>query len=222
MKVFEPKGDRPMRVAVLISGTGRTLRNMLRRIEAGQLSAEVCLVISSTPNARGLQYAEKSSIPLEVIERKDFAAREAFSRAIFDRVRSAAADLVALGGFIQRLTVPPDFVNRVVAIHPSLVPAFCGKGFYGRHVHEAALEYGAKITGCTVHLVDNEYDHGPVVLQSPVPVLEGDTLDTLEARVFAAECAAYPAALQLIAEGRVRVEGRRVRIAPARPTPCLP
>ncbi len=214
MNVFDPRPDRPMRIAVLISGTGRTLRNMLRRIETGELSAAVCLVISSTPNARGLQYAEKSSIPLDVIEREDSPTREAFSRAIFDRVRPAEADLVALGGFVKWLWVPPDFANRVVAIHPSLVPAFCGKGFYGQHVHEAVLEYGVKITGCTVHLVDNDYDHGPVVLQSPVPVLEGDTLDSLEARVFAAECEAYPKALQLIAQGRVWVEGRRVRILP--------
>jgi len=100
-----------------------------------------------------------------------------------------------------------------VNIHPALIPSFCGKGFYGHHVHEAALAYGVKLSGCTVHFVDNQYDHGPVILQVPVPVLDDDTPDTLADRVFAAECEAYPKALQLLAEGRVRVEGRRVRIA---------
>jgi len=119
-----------------------------------------------------------------------------------------------MGGFLKRLTIPEDFLNRVTNIHPALLPAFGGEGFYGRRVHEAVLEYGVKITGCTVHFADNQYDHGPIILQKAVPVLDDDTPETLAARVFQAECEAYPEALQLIAEGRLRVEGRRVRILP--------
>ncbi len=117
-----------------------------------------------------------------------------------------------MGGFLKQLTIPSDFANRVVNIHPALVPAFCGRGFYGHRVHEAVLEYGAKLSGCTVHFADNQYDHGPVILQKAVPVLDDDTPESLAARVFQAECEAYPEAIQLIADNRVRVEGRRVRI----------
>lgn len=205
----------PLRVAVLISGTGRSLKNMLERIESGLLTAEIRLVVSSTPSARGLQFAEKASIPIAVAERGNYPSQDTYSKAIFDLCRTAEAELVVLAGFIKRLTIPKDFENRVVNIHPALVPSFSGKGFYGHHVHEAVLEYGVKLSGCTVHFVDNEYDHGPVILQKAVPVLDSDTLDSLESRVFAAECEAYPESLQLIAEGRVSVEGRRVRVAPA-------
>jgi phosphoribosylglycinamide formyltransferase-1 len=120
-----------------------------------------------------------------------------------------------MGGFLKRLDIPADFANRVVNIHPGLIPAFCGKGFYGHHVHEAVLEYGAKLSGCTVHFADNQYDHGPVILQKAVPVENDDTPETLAARVFEAECEAYPEAIQLIAEGRVKLEGRIVRILPS-------
>jgi phosphoribosylglycinamide formyltransferase 1 len=127
-------------------------------------------------------------------------------------VRRSGADLVVLGGFLKRIVIPPDFTNRVTNIHPGLIPAFCGDGMYGHHVHEAVIAYGAKVSGCTVHFADNQYDHGPVILQKAVPVLDDDTPDTLAARVFQAECEAYPQALQWIAAGRVRVEGRRVRV----------
>ncbi len=122
-----------------------------------------------------------------------------------------------MAGFLKRVTIPDDFTNRVVNIHPGLIPAFCGQGFYGQRVHQAVLDYGAKISGCTVHFADNDYDHGPVILQRAVPVLDDDTAKTLAARVFQAECAAYPEAIQLIADGRVRVEGRKVRITAAPP-----
>lgn len=202
----------PLQLAVLLSGTGRTLKNLIERIRAGTLDARIRLVISSAPGVKGLEYAAEAAIPAEVLQRKHFPSDEEYSRAIFERVRSAGARHVALAGFLKRLVIPQDFEHRVTNIHPALIPAFCGKGFYGHHVHEAVLAYGCKLSGCTVHFVDNEYDHGPVILQKAVPVLEDDTPDTLAARVFAAECEAYPQALQWIAEGRVRVEGRRVRI----------
>ncbi len=208
-----PPDSRPrLPIAVLISGTGRSLANMIEKIRAGELDCDIRLVISSTPEAKGLRFAERAAIPAEVLQRRDFPSREEYSRAIFGRVRAAGAELVVLAGFLKQLTIPDDLVHRVVNIHPALIPAFCGKGFYGHHVHEAALAYGVKLSGCTVHFVDNEYDHWPVILQVAVPVLDDDTPDTLADRVFAAECQAYPRALQLIVEGRVRVEGRRVRI----------
>ncbi|MEN6494750.1 MAG: phosphoribosylglycinamide formyltransferase [Thermoguttaceae bacterium] len=204
---------RPLRVAVLISGTGRTLKNLLTRIQAGTLHAEVVLVVANVPSAGGLQYATEAGVPQAVFQAKSFASPDEFSRAVFKACREAQAELVVLAGFIKRLTIPDDFVNRVVNIHPALVPSFCGKGFYGHHVHEAVLAYGAKLSGCTVHFVDNEYDHGPVILQKSVPVLDDDTPDTLAARVFDAETEIYPEAVQLIAQGRVTVDGRRVRVA---------
>jgi phosphoribosylglycinamide formyltransferase 1 len=202
----------PFRIAVLISGGGTTLRNFLEKIAAGTLPVEIALVVSSNPAARGLQFAAEAGIPAAVIERKAFADQDAFSREIFERCRQARVDLVVMGGFLKRVTIPDDFSNRVVNIHPGLVPAFCGEGFYGHRVHEAVLEYGAKLSGCTVHFADNQYDHGPVILQRAVPVLDDDTPETLAARIFAAECEAYPEALRLIATGRVSLEGRRVRI----------
>jgi phosphoribosylglycinamide formyltransferase 1 len=204
----------PLRIVVLISGGGTTLRNFIERIAAGQLPVEIALVISSSPASRGLQFAAAAKIRSTVIEPKGFAGQDDFSRALFDACRQARADLVVMGGFLKRITIPPDFADRVVNIHPALIPAFCGEGFYGHHVHEAVLQYGAKLSGCTVHFADNQYDHGPVILQKPVPVLDDDTPESLAARVFEAECEAYPEALRLIAEGRVRIEGRRVRITP--------
>ena len=126
----------------------------------------------------------------------------------------AGADLVCLAGFLQLVLIPDDFAGRVLNIHPSLIPAFCGKGYHGRAVHEAVLAAGVKITGCTVHFADNEYDRGPIVLQRTVPVLDDDTADTLAARVFAAECEAYPEAIGLFADRRLHIEGRHVRVLP--------
>jgi len=204
----------PFRLVVLISGGGTTLRNLIEKTRAGTLRAEIPLVISSNPAAGGIRFAHEAGIPCEIIRRTYFASQDDFSRAVFDGCRAVEANLVVMGGFLKRLTIPDDFVNRVTNIHPALIPAFCGEGLYGHGVHEAVLEYGAKLSGCTVHFADNQYDHGPVILQKAVPVLDDDTPDTLAARVFQAECEAYPEALQLIADGRVTVEGRRVRIRP--------
>jgi len=200
--------------AVLISGGGTTLKNLLDKIAEGRLTATIAMVVASTPNAGGLRFAKEANIPALVFEREKYPDQESYSREIFDACRRQRIDLVVMGGFLKRLTIPRDFASRVVNIHPGLIPAFCGQGFFGRHVHEAVLEYGAKLSGCTVHFADNDYDHGPVILQKAVPVLSDDTPDTLAARVFVAECEAYPEAIQLIAEGRVCLEGRKVRILP--------
>lgn len=205
---------RHLPIAVLISGGGTTLRNLIERIRAGTLPVDIRLVISSSPGSRGLEYAAEAGIPGEVVQSRLFSDQDAFSQAIFDRCRAAGVEIVVMGGFLKRLTIPDDYTNRVTNIHPALIPAFCGEGMYGHRVHEAALEYGVKLSGCTVHFADNEYDHGPVILQKAVPVLDDDTPDALAARVFQAECEAYPEALRLLAEGRMRVEGRRVRVGP--------
>jgi len=209
---FPPKS--PLPVAVLISGGGTTLKNLIDKIAAGELDVEIRLVVSSSPTAGGLRHAEAADIPAAVVQRKDFQSREAFSAELFGRCREAGADLVVMGGFLKQIVVPDDFAHRVLNIHPALIPAFCGKGFYGHFVHEAVLDYGVKLSGCTVHFADNEYDRGPVVLQKAVPVLDDDTPETLAARVFAAECEAYPEALRLIGSGRLVIEGRRTRILP--------
>jgi len=202
----------PLRIVVLISGEGTTLRNLIQKIAARQLDAAIVSVIASRADAGGLAHARAAQIPVEVVDRKAFASREAFSAALFDECRAASPDLVVLGGFLQRLAIAPDFENRLVNIHPSLIPAFSGEGFYGRHVHQAVLRQGAKVSGCTVHFLDDQYDHGPIVLQRCVRVLADDTPASLAARVFAAECEAYPTALRLIASGRLRIEGRLTRV----------
>lgn len=208
-----PKRKPPMPVAVLISGGGTTLRNMLEKIDAGELDVAVKLVISSSPDAKGLQYADRAGIDSEIVRRGDYADRDEFSSKIFDHCRRARVEYVVMGGFLKRVTIPDDFQNRVINIHPALIPAFCGKGFYGHRVHEAVLKYGVKLSGCTIHFVDNQYDHGPVILQQAVDVLDTDTPQMLAARVFEAECEAYPRALALLAAGRVSLDGRLVRVA---------
>jgi formyltetrahydrofolate-dependent phosphoribosylglycinamide formyltransferase len=204
--------NEPLSIAVLLTGSGRSLQNLLDHIAAGRLPAQVGLVISSRPDAYGLKRARHAGIATAVVERKAFHDRDDFSAAIFDRCRQASVQLVCLAGFLQLLRIPEDFAGRVMNIHPALLPAFGGQGMYGRHVHEAVLEYGAKLSGCTVHFADNVYDHGPVILQRAVEVLDDDTPDRLADRVFAAECEAYPEAIRLFAEGRLHLHGRRVRI----------
>jgi len=203
-----------LRLAVLISGTGRTLKNLIEQVREEKLSAEIVVVISSIANVVGLQHAEKESIPVEIIERCHFGSLTEFSEANFDTCRAARVDYIVLAGYLRRLEIPGDFENRVLNIHPSLIPSFCGKGYYGNIVHSKALEYGVKVSGCTVHFVDQEYDTGPIILQKAVDVYEGDTPNALNDRVFAAECQAYPEAIELLAQDRVSVKGRIVTIAP--------
>lgn len=203
----------PLRLAVFISGTGTTLQNLLDRIDDGRLNAAVVLVGSSRPDAYGLERAERAGIPTVVVSRKESASAEEFSERLLQPCREAGVDLVCLGGFLQLLLIPADFTHRVMNIHPALIPAFCGKGFYGHRVHQAVLAYGVKVSGCTVHFVDNQYDHGPIILQRTVPVLDEDTPDSVAARIFEQECEAYPEAIQLFGQGRLRVEGRIVQIA---------
>jgi len=204
----------PLKLAVLLSGNGSTLQNILDRISAGELNARVVYVVASRADAFGLERAKRAGIPAIAVPRKDFSSPEAFGDRVWGEVRKYAPELIVLAGFMSLLPIPPDFRGRIMNVHPALIPAFSGKGMYGHHVHEAVIEYGAKLTGVTVHFVDEEYDRGPVILQSSVPVREDDTPDSLAERVQAEERALYPKAIQLFAEGRLRIEGRRVRILP--------
>jgi phosphoribosylglycinamide formyltransferase-1 len=209
-----------LKLAVLISGTGRTLKNFIDLAAEGQLPVDIRLVVSSTPKAGGLKFAQEAGIPTRIVRRQDFPAGATgdleFGNTIFTACREAGVDYVAMAGFLKLAPVPPDFVGRVLNIHPALIPAFCGHGMYGEHVHRAVLEAGVKVTGCTVHFVDNQYDHGPIIWQQPVPVFDDDTPDTLAKRVFEVEKEAYPHVLRLLAAGRIQLEGRRVTILPAK------
>jgi phosphoribosylglycinamide formyltransferase-1 len=197
---------------VLLSGSGTTLQNLLDRQAAGTLGALVACVVSSKSEAFGLERARRAGVPAFVVDRKQCASRAEFSTHILEHCRAAKVDLVCLAGFLCLLDIPPDFAGRVMNIHPALLPAFGGKGYHGLKVHQAALEAGVKVSGCTVHFADNEYDHGPIILQRVVAVEDDDTPENLQGRVFAQECEAYPEAIGLFAEGRLQIEGRRVRI----------
>jgi formyltetrahydrofolate-dependent phosphoribosylglycinamide formyltransferase len=201
---------RPIRLVVLISGGGTTLVNLWDTIRRGELSAEIPLVIASRADCGGIEKARLHGVPCEVFTRKSFPSTEAFSAPIFQRCREVRTDLVICGGFLSLLKIPHDFRYRVMNIHPALIPAFCGHGFHGHAVHEAVLQRGCKVSGCTVHFLDDEYDHGPIIVQRTVPVLDGDTPDTLAARVFQEECAAYPEAIRLFASGRMEINGSNV------------
>jgi len=202
-----------LRGAVLLSGSGRTLENFFELAERGELPLDVRLVISSSREAFGLQRAARRGVAAVSLVRKEFGSHEAYSEAIFAACREARVDVVLLAGFLKLLRpIPGDFQGKVLNIHPALIPAFCGRGYYGDRVHQAVLDSGVEVTGCTVHFVDDEYDHGPIVLQRTVPVLAEDDVPTLADRVFAEETLAYPEAIRLFAAGRLKIEGRRVRV----------
>lgn len=206
---------RPARLAVLLSGGGTTLQNLIDRIAAGRLAAEIAVVVASRAEAYGLERARAAAIPALAVPRKGHADPQAFNDALHAALAPYAADLVVLAGFLSLFEPRERYAGRVMNIHPALIPAFCGTGFYGHRVHEAVLAAGVKVSGCTVHFADEHYDHGPIILQGCVPVLDDDTPDTLAARVLALEHELYPQAIQLFAEGRLEIAGRRVRIRPA-------
>ena len=187
------------------------MQNLIDRIAAGRLRAAIVQVVANKPGIGALARAEAAGIPAEVVVRAGRGLSE-FSAAIFEPIRRRGADLVVLGGFLALLEIPEDYAGRVINIHPALIPAFCGQGFHGEAVHRAAIEAGVKVSGCTVHFADATYDTGPIILQRIVPVLDDDMPTTLAARVFAAECDALPEVIALYTAGRLKVEGRRVRV----------
>lgn len=191
----------PVRLGVLLSGSGRTLQNLIDRIEDGSLPARIEVVISSHPDVKGLDRARKANIPAVTVNWKAFTEKT-FSEAVAGELDKHPLDLVVMAGFIRRFLFPKKYDGRILNIHPALLPDFGGKGYYGHAVHEAVLKKGVKESGCTVHYADLQYDHGAIILQKKVPVLPDDTPETLADRVFHAECEAYPEAIRRIAAGR--------------------
>jgi phosphoribosylglycinamide formyltransferase-1 len=208
-----PIASPPIRLAVCVSGEGTTLQNLIDQVRSRKLKAEVVQVVASRPRIGAIARAEAAGIPL-ALANYNARSRTEYSNSVFEPIRHSKADLVILAGFRALVKIPPDYKGRVLNIHPALIPSFCGKGYYGSKVHEAVLETGVKVSGCTVHFADDSYDTGPIIAQRPVPVLEDDTVETLAARVFKEECKALPEAILLYAEGRLKREGRRVRVAP--------
>ncbi|MGQ4808022.1 Phosphoribosylglycinamide formyltransferase [Candidatus Entotheonellaceae bacterium PAL068K] len=207
--------SRTLQLAVLLSGSGRSLDNLQRAITAGRLRARVTVVVSSKRDAYGLVRAQHHGLEAIAIPRRDYSSIATFNAAINAVLAGYRLDLVVLAGFLSLYRPPPALAGNVMNIHPALLPAFGGQGLYSDRVHRAVLEAGVKVSGCTVHFADEQYDHGPIILQEAVPVQDDDTVESLATRVFAAECRLYPQAIQLFADNRLRVEGRRVRILPS-------
>ena len=184
-------------IAVFVSGTGRHLENFVRLAQAGELDARVVLVLCDRAGAGAIERAQKHGLQPLILLPADFEDSLALSRGAFDAASEAGAATVLLAGFLRLLRIPTDWSERVLNIHPSLLPAFGGQGYYGHRVHEAVIERGCTVSGCTVHYVDQEYDHGRILVQRTVPVRAQDTPDDLAARIFEQELIAFPEALRL-------------------------
>lgn len=201
-----------LRTAVLISGGGRTLLNFVELARAGRLPIEIVQVVSSRADVAGVERGRKAGLAVEIVSRRGLSQPE-FDRRVTAVVEAARVDLVLMAGWLCRWKIPPGYENKVMNIHPALLPKYGGQGFYGHHVHEAVLAAGERESGCTVHFVNDEYDAGPIILQRKVPVLPGDTADTLADRVFEQECIAYPEAIRLYVAGRLSVREGRVVVS---------
>jgi phosphoribosylglycinamide formyltransferase 1 len=203
-----------LRIAVLASGGGTNLQALIDGAADGSLGAEIALVFSNNPQAGALERAQRAGIPTRCLDHRRFDDREAFDRAVVAALNDAGVELVALAGFMRLLT--PVFIDafpgRIMNIHPALLPAFPGL-----HVQRKAIDYGARFAGCTVHFVDGGVDTGPIIIQAVVPVHDDDTEESLAARILVQEHRIYPEAVRLFAAGRLRIEGRRVRIVPSGP-----
>lgn len=208
--------EQRIRIGVLASGGGSNMQAIMDGIQAGQIHGEIVLVITDRADAYALERARQAGFATAVINPMEYSSREAFSQALADRLQAANVDLVLLAGFMRIITreLADPYRGQIINIHPALIPSFCGPGFYGHHVHEAALRYGVKVSGCTVHFVELEVDGGPIIVQRTAPVLEGDTPDTLAARVLVEEHKAYPEAVRLFCDDRLRIDGRIVHILP--------
>lgn len=201
-----------LRLGVLVSGGGRSLENLTEHIASGELQAQISVVLSNTPKAFALERAKRLSLESVVVPHHAHASPESFSAAVFRELSARNVDLVVLAGFLRLLIVPDAWLGRVINIHPSLLPAFGGKGFYGEKVHQAVLDRGVQFTGCTVHYVTNEYDAGPILLQRCIEVRAGEDAHQLAERVFEEEKLALPQAIELHRKGAVRMnQGRLVR-----------
>ena len=203
---------KPARLGALISSGGTTLMNILKCIEQGRLNAEVAVLISSRSTAAGVEKAKAAGLNVKIIHKKDYPNIDEFSKRIEEELIAANVDLVVQSGWLCLWKIPARYENRVMNIHPALLPSFGGKGMWGHHVHEAVLAAGCKISGCTVHFCTNEYDKGPIIVQRTCEVKDSDTPETLAERVFQQECLAYPQAIRLFAEGKLLVQNGKVKI----------
>ena len=203
-----------VRIAVLCSGGGTNLQALIDAQEAGHIDGEIVLVLSNASKAYALERARRHSIETRFVSKKQAGSDAAFNDAILAELRRVGAELVVLAGYLPIVgaQVVRAYEHRIINIHPALIPAFCGPGMYGHHVHEAVLAYGAKISGATTHFVDEQVDHGGVIMQASVPVLEGDTPDTLAARVLTVEHRILPESVRLFCAGKLGVDGRRVHV----------
>jgi len=206
------QNGKPVRLGVLISGGGTTLINILDCIKRGELNAKVAVVISSRSTVAGVERAKKAGLEVEIARKKDYGNVDEFSKRIEEILVAAEAELVVQGGWLCLWKIPDRYKNRVMNIHPALLPSFGGRGMWGHHVHEAVLEAGCKVSGCTVHFCTNEYDKGPIIVQRACEAKDSDSPDTLAARVFEQECIAYPEAIRLFCQNRILVEDGRVKI----------
>ncbi len=209
--------SRRLRLGVLVSGGGRTLQYLdeaCRRTGEGSLFAEIACCIASGNRCYALERAKGLGVPASVVRPRDFPSEAEFSAAIFDSLDAHRVDLAILAGYLVKLPIAVHWRGRVMNIHPALLPSFGGKGYFGHHVHDAVRKSGVKVTGCTVHFVDDEYDHGPIIVQRAVPVAFEDDSDAIAANVFAAESLAYVEAIALYQQDKLRIDGGRVRIVP--------
>lgn len=204
--------SRTIHLAVLVSGSGTTLQNLIDRIADRSLEAQIAVVIGSRSELLGLKRATDAKLMNFVVDRRDFPDVADFSRQVFKLCDDAGVDLICLAGWLCLLEIPEKYLGRVMNIHPALLPCFGGKGMYGQKVHQAVLDHGCKVSGCTVHFVDGQYDNGPIILQRACPVRDDDTPQTLAARVLEEEKIAFPEAIRLFAAGALQIDGRRVRI----------
>ena len=207
---------RTKRIAVLVSGGGTNLQALIDAQRRGEIiNGEIAAVIASKPGTYALERAKRANIPGYVVARKDYPSNQAMTIALVDKLKRLDIDLVVLAGFMVILTgeMVQAYPNAILNVHPALIPSFCGEGYYGLHVHERALEYGVKVSGATVHFVSEECDGGPIVLQKAVAVEENDTPETLQRRIMEqAEWVILPRAVSLFCQGRLKVEGRAVRV----------
>ncbi len=202
-----------MKIAVFVSGTGTNLLNIIKKTKDGFLKSEVRLVISDR-GCEAIEISRSGGIQTAIIDPKNYPDESGYGKVLMQNLEKCEPDLVVLAGFLKRIpnSVVKNFANRIINVHPALLPSFGGKGMYGMKVHRAVLDYGCKVSGATVHVVDTEYDHGPVLLQRCVPVKDDDTPESLASRIHQVEYEVLPEAIKLFEESRVEIEGRKAFI----------
>ena len=205
--------DHPFKIGFLLSGSGSTLENLLSHIQYRYINATVSVVVSSRDNVYGLKRAKSWNIPHHVVPYKNYKSDlQTYSDKITEILNSHNVDLVVFGGFMSRYLIPNQYLNKVINVHPALIPAFSGHGYYGEKVHKAVIDFGAKVTGCTVHFVDNEYDNGAIIAQSVIDVHDFDTAETIQQRVQQLERQLYPKVINYFVENLIQINDRKVFI----------